>query len=311
MRPIGYNANSASALVRGVLDMLVSDGEKGVCWETVAPRGIPTREIRNACYQLVDPTRCATWLPERKLNYQFMAAEFLWIFCGRDDVEMIGYYNENIKQFSDDGQIFFGAYGPRWREQIQYVYATLVKDPTSRQAIVSYWRPVITEAPYLVTRDVPCTLSTQYLIRNAQLEAITTMRSSDAWLGLPYDLYNQAMLQRALAAELDVPVGSLTFHVGSSHLYERDLEKARAVLEGPLYSEAENLVIPGPPGLEYRGVMEDEMWIRAAYKAAPGDLEPETIDQWQELLSCLAYRRHRDLERLGYPYYQLMGGKAP
>lgn len=304
INPLGSTATTASALVRQVLTLLV---EPGGFWDPVAPRGIPTRELRNVIYHLVDPVRCATWLPGRKLNYQFMAAEFLWIFCGRDDVEMIGYYNDNIKKFSDDGEIFFGAYGPRWRGQIGGVYENLRGDDTSRQAVVTYWRPELysSDARIGTPKDVPCTLSTQYLIRAGRLEAITTMRSSDAWLGLPYDLYNQAMLQRALAAELGVPVGPLTFHIGSSHIYERDLEKACEVLTGPLYNEVENLMIPGPPGLPFDAVYDAECSVRGNTL-----LIPDRAEQWQELLSCLAYRRHKDLNRVHYPYYQLMGGQT-
>lgn len=311
--PVGFTASTASQLVRLVLGHLVDEG--GV-WDPVAPRGLPTREVRNAVYCLLDPTRCATWLPERKLNYQFMVAEFLWIFCGRDDVAMIGYYNENIKKFSDDGATFFGAYGPRWRGQIAGVLANLRGDDTSRQAVVTYWRPEVywnqgpdgiggggRGRPYPTTRDVPCTLTTQYLWRLGQLEAITTMRSSDAWLGLPYDIYNQAMLQRALAAELGVRAGPLTLHIGSSHLYERDLARAREVLAGPPASPLEEFAIPGPPGLSMNMIMAAEEFQRNDELLADGQL-----DQWQEMLSCLAYRKHRNVSRVASPYWMLMAG---
>lgn len=233
------NASCASELVAKVLDNLVN----GPNWDTVGPRGMATREIRHCWYRLRDPSRCATWLPGRDLNYSFMVAEWLWIFLGRDDVEMIGFYNENIKQFSDDGVNFWGAYGPQWRGQIGGVLERLRSDRDSRQGVIviaraEYNRPTwkrvgIIETPdrYLSTKDVPCTTTMQYLIRNGVLECGVTMRSSDAWLGLPYDIFNFCMLQRCVAAELNIRPGHLTIHIGSSHVYERDVEKAKHVVD--------------------------------------------------------------------------------
>jgi thymidylate synthase len=304
--PICVRANTASQLVRTVLQELVAEPKDyPPSWERVSPRGIPTRELRDATYYLNDVTRCATWLPHRRLNYQFMAAEFLWIFCGRDDLEMIGYYNEKIKAFSDDGATFFGAYGPRWRGQIRGACENLEVDPTSRQAVIATWRPELYAEPYAPTKDVPCTVATQYLLREGRLEAIVLMRSSDAWLGLPYDLFNFAMLQRALAAELGVEAGILTLHVGSSHLYERDLERAREVLGGPLYSPTEGLVIPGPPWLDYEWIRDREESLRTGEDP---ELDDE-LDPWRALLSCLAYRGHRDIHWVEAPYRQLMEGQ--
>ncbi len=332
---ISIQAQTASELVRRVLagltrDFLNDNSWPIAQWEASSPRGMPIREYRHAWYRLEDVTRCAAWLPTRKLNYQFMAAEFLWIFCGRDDVEMISYYNKNIAQFSDDGKTFFGAYGPRWRGQIEAVVENLRRDPNSRQGVVSIWRPEAIQPIHTtcgegsecddlnclgVSRDVPCTLSMQYMIRNGRLEAGVVMRSSDAWLGLPYDIFNFSMLMRAVAAELNVQPGSLTMYIGSSHLYERNLEEAKRVLvqERARYDRngdepITRLVIPGPPGIECAGVTLAEEMIRNSDD--PNDvILNEKAHDWLPLLSVLASRHPWKTMKVCVPWDALVYGR--
>ena len=55
--------------------------------------------------------------------------------------------------------------------------------------IINIWR----ENPRS-SKDIPCTLSLQFFLREASdqlwLHTIATMRSNDAWLGVPYDTFN-------------------------------------------------------------------------------------------------------------------------
>src|SRR5260370_41880706 len=52
------------------------------------------------------------------------------------------------------------------------------------------------------------------------------MRSNDAWLGLPYDVFTFTRIQAYVAAAVGVEPGRYTHTVGSLHLYERDWERA-------------------------------------------------------------------------------------
>lgn len=201
-----------------LLDDIVRGGQ------SVVPRGKPTLEL------LGHQTRISMKQPivldiRRKLGYRFMAAEAAWILAGDNRVETIKPFSKNIENFSDDGVTFFGAYGPKIVQQLPYVVDCLMKDKESRQAVINIWR----ETPP-ASKDVPCTLSQQFLlreheIRGPELHVVTTMRSSDAWLGWPYDTFNASMLAGVVCLHLrdrGMPVlpGTLVFNMGSSHLYE-------------------------------------------------------------------------------------------
>ena len=56
------------------------------------------------------------------------------------------------------------------------------------------------------------------------------MRSNDAWLGLPYDVFCNTQLLKLIADILGVIPGSYTHNVGSMHFYERNFEKINKIL---------------------------------------------------------------------------------
>jgi thymidylate synthase len=193
---------------------------------TVSPRGMPVREQLGVQLVLQDVQRSVITWPERKLNYHFMVAEAMWIMLGRDDVEMISHYCQDISKFSDDGKTFFGAYGPPLAAQLPYIKDKLYSDADSRQAVVTLWR----QSPP-ARKDIPCTVAIQFLLRNGKLHGIFTMRSSDAWLGIPYDVFNFSLIINALSGQLGVAPGSLIMQLGSSHLYERNVPAAQKLLD--------------------------------------------------------------------------------
>jgi thymidylate synthase len=153
---------------------------------------------------------------------------------GDNRVETIAPFSKEISKFSDDGERFFGAYGPRIIDQISYVAKTLHYDNDSRQAVISIWRP---NPP--VSKDIPCTVSLQWIIRDGKLHCFANMRSSDVWLGVPYDWFNFSAISLGLLVMLNnrkdpalcpLVLGNLYFYAASQHLYETEFEKVRFIL---------------------------------------------------------------------------------
>ncbi len=146
--------NTVDGLYLGALNYLMEHGTMTM------PRGYQCLELSPFCTVLTNvQNNILTNLP-RKASKRFMAAELLWILLGRDDVEMIGFYNERIKAYSDNGLTFFGAYGPKIMGQLAYVENALRQDPWTRQAVLTIWR----ENPP-PTKDVPCTITMQFIRR--------------------------------------------------------------------------------------------------------------------------------------------------
>ena len=170
----------------------------------------------------------------RKLNYRFMCAEALWILEGSNQVDRIVPYLARLSKYSDNGDTFQGAYGPKVTEQMRYVVDTLLEDAGSRQAVISIWR----EQPRY-SKDIPCTLSLQFLLRNDRLHCVATMRSSDCWLGWPYDVFTFSMIAASVVLYLHaegckhIKLGQLQLTAGSGHIYDNDDDKVCALLQPP------------------------------------------------------------------------------
>ena len=206
----------------------------------VSPRGSMTKELLHSPL-VVDMQYPVLTVKERKLNYRFMAAEAYWILTGLNTVADIAPYNKNIAQFSDDGIVYAGAYGPEIQKQLNFVVGKLVQDPDTRQAVMTIWKQ--NPEP---SKDIPCTVALSFMIRDNYLHCHTFMRSNDLWLGTPYDVFNFSMLSTLICARYNrltfndkqkrqVIPGLLYLTAASQHLYEQHWELAQKLDYADVY----------------------------------------------------------------------------
>lgn len=241
--------------------------------QQVAPRGKMTKEIPQRTI-VVNMKKPVLTVPDRSLSYKFMAAEAYWILTGDDRVETIAPYNARIKDFSDDGERFFGAYGPKIVAQLPYIIEKLLEDEDSRQAGLTIWR----ECPPK-TKDVPCTVAIFFGIRNRQLNAHVFMRSSDVWLGVPYDVFNFSMLAHLVCGLLNehrlvsdaVSPGELFLTAASSHLYETNWSDAKLCLASVVLDQ------PEAPSL----LWNDPRYLRETLKALRDSRPGDDLRWWE------------------------------
>lgn len=206
-----------------------------------SPRGKATREQLGVSLVLTNSRNNILVSPKTKMNYRFMVAEWLWMMHGLNTVAPVARYNKRMLEFSDDGVTLAGAYGPKIMTQLPYVFKTLKEDPSSRQAVLTIWQ---TSPPK--SKDIPCTVAAQFLRRGGQLHSIWTMRSSDAWLGLKYDVFCFSMVQNYLAGMLDMEPGFLQVNLGSSHIYSEHWGPALEFMGTADYVDSPLLTHPIP-----------------------------------------------------------------
>lgn len=185
----------------------------------VAPRGMKTCEIEDATFVLNDPLDALPVGVGRDLNLAIGAAEALLLCGGISSPTLLTSVSSTFRRFLDGGDLH-GGYGRRIRDQVPRVVERLAVDPDTRQAIITIWDPAYDQVD---TRDLPCTLNFGFRVRDGKLNMSVCMRSSDLWLGLPYDVFTFTQLQCTVAHALGLPVGTYTHHAYSFHLYERNL----------------------------------------------------------------------------------------
>lgn len=192
-----------------------------------APRGLKVREALNCDIFIEDPRQNLIYNSFRKTSPYYIAQEYFWYLSGDRNVDSISKYSGFWKNIANEDGIINSNYGAyifnkdyypvNGMSQWEYLIETLKKDPDSRQAILQ-----IPITPFKGTKDVCCTSSLQFFIRDGKLFMTTYMRSNDINLGFCNDIPFFTGLQINLAKELNVELGWYRHVVGSLHVYENN-----------------------------------------------------------------------------------------
>lgn len=198
--------------------------------------------------------------------------ELLWYLSGSDEAAFVGPY---IPFYVKKGKpaIVNGAYGPRLKtrhgfDQLQAAIDMMRRKDGSRRCVVQLY-----EAKDLLVGDgidIPCTTTMQFHRRGGILHMSVTMRSNDAYLGLPHDVFCFTMLQELVAAELDLELGEYIHMVGSMHLYDWDKDKAERYRKEGYQRAAEMPVMPrSDPFRKIEELLAFEKKVRAGQTVDP------------------------------------------
>lgn len=280
------------------------------CYEVILSSGASigstrgaNREVVGAQIELTNPFARLSLSESRSTLYSCLG-EFLWYLARSDDIGFIKYYAPKYAEFVDviDGKVP-EAYGPRlfaWHgvDQVKQVIELLRERSASRQAVIQLFdRNDLSNG----RRDVPCTCTLQFLLRENRLDAITMMRSNDAVRGLPHDLFAFTMLQELIARSLGVEPGIYRHWVGSLHIYERDGVIAQALIAEGWQSTIGSAMPPMPEGNPWQYIkqlLEAEYAFRVERRAEPwGSTGSEYWDLLIWLLECLRHFKSKDLHR--------------
>lgn len=206
-----------------------------------APRGMVINEITNFSFTFDNPLSCLYDNERRGSQDKYIAAEFLWYFAGRRDLEFIQRYASFWKQVANPDGTLNSAYGyllfnrknEHGKTQWQWAYDSLVADKDSRQAIMHFNTP---DHQWDGNKDFVCTLSGNFHIRENRLHFTINMRSNDAILGTATDVVFFCVLQIQMWKLLkktypNLELGSYTHFVHSMHIYERHFDLVSQMLE--------------------------------------------------------------------------------
>ena len=196
--------------------------------------------------------------------------ETLWYLAGSDQLNFVKYYIKTYGKYAEPDGSVHGAYGPRLlnmrnrTNQIDNVIKLLKKKPSSRQAVVQLFNAEDLQKKY---NDIPCTCTIQFLIRKGRLNAIVHMRSNDAFLGLPHDVFAFTFIQELIARSLKLKLGTYKHMVGSLHIYDSDKDKVKSFLNEGYQSRIFMPPMPqGDPWANLKKLIKVESLIRQGTK---------------------------------------------
>lgn len=106
-------------------------------------------------------------------------------------------------------------------DQLQYIIDEIKNNPMSRRILMSYWNPPDFDKMVLY----PCHYSVQFYVNNNKLDCLFNMRSSDVFLGLPFNIFSYAVLTYIIACKCDLTPGKLIYIGGDVHIYNNHIEQ--------------------------------------------------------------------------------------
>ncbi|RDS82255.1 thymidylate synthase [Dyella monticola] len=263
-----------------------------------ATRGA-SNEITGIVFKITDPRARLSRTAKRGLVFSPLG-ELIWYLSGSDRLDQIEYYVSRYKKESEDNLTVYGAYGPRLFQseagQVSKVIDLLKRKQTSRRAVIQLF-----EGRDLDHEQVPCTCVLQFLIRSNRLHMFVYMRSNDAYMGLPHDVFAFTMLQELVARSVGVELGHYKHMVGSLHLYEENVSDAVTYLK-EAFQERISMppMPPGDPWDSIRTLVQMEGKVR---EGGTIDLSKTGLDRyWQDLVRLLQifriFKNREDMRRV-------------
>jgi thymidylate synthase len=176
-------------------------------------------------------------LTTKKMPFSILTHELLWFVSGSSNIK---YLQDNKIHYWDDfadKDLNLGpVYGVQWRhwkdyhggeiDQLAWAIDQIKNNPNSKAIIVSAWNP----ADLTEMRLPPCHTMFQFDVTKGKLRLQLYQRSSDVFLGLPFNIAQYAMLLMMVAKITGLEARELVVSIGSAHLYTNQIEPAKEQL---------------------------------------------------------------------------------
>ncbi len=206
-------------------------------------------------------------LTTKKIYYKGVIEELLWFLQGSVDANIlkdkkVNIWNGNSSReyldnngFTDYKEGELGPiYGWQWRkfgkkykkegdkegvDQIKYVIEELSKPNNSRRAVLSGWNPLQLSEMALP----PCHILYTFYKNKQGLSCLMTLRSSDLFLGLPFNIASTAILTHIIAKVIKINVNSIGIAISDGHIYEEHKEAVNIQIKRNIYENKIKLKI--------------------------------------------------------------------
>ena len=192
--------------------------------------GVPfdsTKALFNVGFYIADPMDNKIINKERNWKQDYAEAEWQWYLSGNKSVykleDIYGKVPEIWKRMADEDGHVNSNYGWQWQrnQQIDYVINKLKTKTDTRHAAISIYDA---KEHYAYKHDTPCTYAVQFTILNGRLDMAVVMRSNDLWYGFCNDQYCFSMLQKMIADELKIEIGTYYHFAHNMHLYNDKID---------------------------------------------------------------------------------------
>lgn len=234
----------------------------------------------------------------RDANPFFHLFECIWMLAGRNDVNPVAFFASNMRNFSDDGKTFNGAYGYRWRtakcgtgqtwlatelvdlflddgdpvyvDQLDEIINHLKLVPDSRRVVLSMWNvqdDLMKITGVEASKDVCCNLSACFSLSEHSYIAEPNNTTQDT--GVRYKKLDMTVFNRSN----DLIWGALGANAVHFSFLQEYLACALGVRVGVYHQISNNMHVY--VGQDATNNWNPELWLQ---NAAHAECYPRTCD---------------------------------
>lgn len=166
----------------------------------------------------------------KKIYFEKALAEFKWMYEGKTNLKYLQQHNVNWwNDFAIDNKLG-KVYGYQIRnynnmfDQVNYVIKEI--NSNSRRAIINLWNPCD-----LKDQALPCCFTQLNFVKiKKELNMVAHFRSSDVFLGLPYDIIIMALFLITIANKTNLKAKLLGLNLADAHIYTNQLTQIKEYL---------------------------------------------------------------------------------
>jgi len=208
-------------------------------------------ENRHVRVEIEDSRRTILTLPFRKPSLRYMAGE---VSCYMQETrsDQFGWYSRLWSDLDVDGEVQ-SNYGRKIFEtdfdgvgisRFDYALAQLAANRCTKNAIVMLKDHRDLRKGY--DKDRSCAMSQLFYIEGDRLYQDIQLRSSDMWLGLPYDIFWFSLVQQRMVSKLQykypwLKTGPIMFQAATLHVYKKHWAR---ITQADLGADCVDVVVP-------------------------------------------------------------------
>ncbi len=190
------------------------------------------KELINYSATLNNPRVRTSMSLHRKL-VQSKFAEFAWYLSKDGDRDYIEPYISAYGHEEQENNRILGAYGSKifnsengQKSQYERVIEQILNRKITKHAYLCISEKADYKFRHKKHDSPPCTIGLHFYVRESKLNLTCYMRSNDAFLGLPHDLFCFTMLQELISLRSNIPIGNYTHCSTSMHIYDKHYSSA-------------------------------------------------------------------------------------
>lgn len=142
-------------------------------------------------------------------------------------------------------------------DQLKYIIEELMKPEYSRRAVLSGWNPTQLSEMALP----PCHILYTFYKNKRGISCMMNMRSSDLFLGLPFNIASTAILTHIIAKALHMNPIDISITMTDAHIYDEHIDAVKSQFNNPILETNAQLIITNEPPPIDSPIDEKIKWI--------------------------------------------------